>query len=48
MPEKRALGFGRHEVSTAAVGEPDAVKPPPMMDDAAAAALLPDRPVRGH
>ena len=46
MPERRPLGFGRHDddaTATAAVDDG-----PAPMDDRAAAALLPERPVRGH
>ena len=45
MPERRPLGFGRHEAAAASATESSAV---PLMDDRAAAALLPDRPARGH
>ena len=46
MPDRRPLGFGRHEPTTAAgpTGTPAAAT----MDDQAAAALLPERPARGH
>ncbi len=45
MPERRPLGFRRHEAEDAA---PDGVAVVPMLDDRAAAALLPERPARGH
>ena len=46
MPDRRPLGFGRHEAhDSAAEAEPPSV---PTMDDQAAAALLPERPARGH
>ena len=49
MPERRPLGFGRHE-ATAATGTKDGgtQADPAVMDDRAAAALLPERPARGH
>lgn len=49
MPERRPLGFGRHE-ATAAASATDGGAPadPDVMDDRAAAALLPERPARGH
>ncbi|MBI2782040.1 MAG: NAD(P)H-hydrate dehydratase [Chloroflexi bacterium] len=46
MPERRPLGFGRHDAATE---EKDPAKDEPAsMDDRAAAALLPERPARGH
>ena len=47
MPDKRPLGFGRHEAHAAA-DEAHARRGIPTMDDKAAAALLPERPARGH
>ncbi|MFP5341621.1 MAG: NAD(P)H-hydrate dehydratase [Candidatus Limnocylindria bacterium] len=55
MPERRPVGFGRHEPSadrpTAAGGGPD-VRPWPAgatkLDDAIVSGLLPERPGRGH
>lgn len=49
MPDRRPLGFGRHEAASA-TGAPDggATADPSVMDDRAAAALLPERPARGH
>jgi ADP-dependent NAD(P)H-hydrate dehydratase / NAD(P)H-hydrate epimerase len=46
VPDRRPLGFGRHEPATTAdaAGTPTAAT----MDDQAAAALLPERPARGH
>jgi ADP-dependent NAD(P)H-hydrate dehydratase / NAD(P)H-hydrate epimerase len=46
MPEKRPLGFGRHEAH--GTPEPSRSAGPPTMDDKVAAALLPERPARGH
>jgi hydroxyethylthiazole kinase-like uncharacterized protein yjeF len=46
MPEKRPLGFRRHEAH--GTSEPATASGPPAMDDKAAAALLPERPARGH
>ena len=46
MPERRPLGFGRHEAAAAASAA--APLATPTMDDRAAAALLPERPARGH
>ena len=46
MPEKRPLGFGRHEAHT--TSEAAVPSGPPAMDDKVAAALLPERPPRGH
>ena len=46
MPEKRPLGFGRHEGH--GTSDLAAKSGPPPMDDKAAAALLPERPARGH
>ncbi len=49
MPERRPLGFGRHEAAAAAdssAGAPAA--DPSLMNDRIAAALLPERPPRGH
>jgi NAD(P)H-hydrate epimerase len=48
MPEKRTLGFRRHEAVAGADDGTVADSGPKPMDDAAAAALLPDRPIRGH
>ncbi len=45
MPERRPLGFGRHEATDAKDAVDDGPEP---MDDKAAAALLPERPARGH
>jgi NAD(P)H-hydrate epimerase len=46
VPERRPLGFGRHEaVAEAKVAATDG---PDLMDDRAAAALLPERPARAH
>jgi len=45
MPERRPLGFGRHEAAAASAKDAPAV---PTLDDKAAAALLPERPPRGH
>ena len=48
MPERRPLGFGRHEdAAVLADGSTSEAGPEPM-DDQAAAALLPERPARGH
>lgn len=46
MPERRPLGFGRHDATAAAPRA--AADDPALMDDHAAAALLPERPARGH
>ena len=46
MPERRPLGFGRHDAADDAVGA--AKGDTATMDDRAAAALLPERPARGH
>ena len=46
MPEKRPLGFRRHDAH--GTPEPATASGPPVMDDKAAAALLPERPARGH
>lgn len=46
MPERRPLGFGRHDAGAVAKADDDDAPEP--MDDRAAAALLPERPVRGH
>jgi ADP-dependent NAD(P)H-hydrate dehydratase / NAD(P)H-hydrate epimerase len=47
MPERRPLGFRRHE-ATPASGDGTAVNAPSTLDDQAAAGLLPERPARGH
>jgi hydroxyethylthiazole kinase-like uncharacterized protein yjeF len=46
VPERRPLGFGRHDPAEDAVS--DAKGDTATMDDRAAAALLPERPARGH
>jgi ADP-dependent NAD(P)H-hydrate dehydratase / NAD(P)H-hydrate epimerase len=46
MPEKRPLGFGRHEAHGTSGSA--TTSSPPTMDDKSAAALLPERPPRGH
>ncbi len=49
MPERRPLGFGRHEAAAATdAGAGATAADPALMDDRAAAALLPERPQRGH
>jgi hydroxyethylthiazole kinase-like uncharacterized protein yjeF len=49
MPERRPLGFGRHEVAgTADPAGNGSDTDPALMDDKSAAALLPERPARGH
>jgi ADP-dependent NAD(P)H-hydrate dehydratase / NAD(P)H-hydrate epimerase len=45
MPEKRPLGFGRHEAHATPQAATSGPRP---MDDKVAAALLPERPARGH
>ncbi len=46
MPDRRPLGFGRHD--SPAPADAAAAVAVPTMDDRAAAALLPERPPRGH
>ena len=46
MPDRRPLGFGRHEPTT--TGDPAGTPAVATLDDQAAAALLPERPPRGH
>ena len=49
MPDRRPLGFGRHEAARAADPPGSGSDADPvLMDDKAAAALLPERPARGH
>jgi hydroxyethylthiazole kinase-like uncharacterized protein yjeF len=48
MPDRRPLGFRRHEAEASADAASPGDHDPAVMDDRAAAALLPERPARGH